>query len=67
VRAPGARCHYLAVAPRPPRRCRSAGGRADPHGTHAIRDLPQIVHWPNDGGPFITLPQVYTEDVERPA
>jgi 4-hydroxy-3-polyprenylbenzoate decarboxylase len=24
------------------------------------------VHWPNDGGPFVTLPQVYTEDVERP-
>lgn len=36
------------------------------HGTIQIRDLPQIVHWPNDGGPFITLPQVYTEDVERP-
>jgi 4-hydroxy-3-polyprenylbenzoate decarboxylase len=36
------------------------------HGTVAIRDLPQIVHWPRDGGPFITLPQVYTEDVARP-
>jgi 4-hydroxy-3-polyprenylbenzoate decarboxylase len=36
------------------------------HGTIAIRDLPQIVNWPNDGGPFITLPQVYTEDVARP-
>jgi 4-hydroxy-3-polyprenylbenzoate decarboxylase len=36
------------------------------HGTAAIRDLPPIVHWPNDGGPFITLPQVYTEDVARP-
>lgn len=36
------------------------------HGTAAIRDLPQIVHWPNDGGPFITLPQVYSEDVARP-
>lgn len=36
------------------------------HGTTAIRDLPQIVHWPNDGGPFVTLPQVYTEDVTRP-
>ena len=36
------------------------------HGTAAIRDLPQIVHWPNDGGPFITLPQVYTEDIDRP-
>ena len=28
--------------------------------------LPQIVSWPDDGGPFITLPQVYTEDADRP-
>ncbi|HUY92581.1 MAG TPA: UbiD family decarboxylase [Pirellulales bacterium] len=28
--------------------------------------LPQIVCWPQDGGPFITLPQVYTEDVNQP-
>jgi 4-hydroxy-3-polyprenylbenzoate decarboxylase len=32
----------------------------------AISDLPQIVHWPNDGGPFVTLPAVYTEDADRP-
>lgn len=31
-----------------------------------IRDLPQIVNWPRDGGAFITLPQVYTEDADRP-
>ncbi len=31
-----------------------------------LRDLPQLVSWPGDGGPFITLPQVYTEDPERP-
>jgi len=31
-----------------------------------ISKLPQIVNWPSDGGPFITMPQVYTEDVERP-
>jgi 4-hydroxy-3-polyprenylbenzoate decarboxylase len=24
--------------------------------------LPKLVSWPDDGGPFITLPQVYTED-----
>lgn len=36
------------------------------HGTARISDLPQIVNWPRDGGPFITLPQVYTEDVRRP-
>jgi 4-hydroxy-3-polyprenylbenzoate decarboxylase len=28
--------------------------------------LPQVTSWPNDGGPFITLPQVYTEDAWRP-
>ncbi len=31
-----------------------------------ISALPQIVNWPMDGGPFITMPQVYTEDVDRP-
>ncbi|MGH9337367.1 MAG: UbiD family decarboxylase, partial [Vicinamibacteria bacterium] len=28
----------------------------------AIEDLPRIQSWPDDGGPFITLPQVYTEN-----
>ena len=30
---------------------------------HACRvsDLPGIVSWPDDGGPFVTLPQVYSE------
>lgn len=31
-----------------------------------ISDLPQLVSWPDDGGPFITLPQVYSEDPRRP-
>ncbi|HRD44221.1 MAG TPA: UbiD family decarboxylase, partial [Ferruginibacter sp.] len=31
-----------------------------------ISDLPMIKHWPMDGGAFITLPQVYTEDIEQP-
>lgn len=31
-----------------------------------ISQLPQIVNWPMDGGPFITMPQVYTEDVDKP-
>ena len=31
-----------------------------------IQDIPQIQHWPNDGGAFITLPQVYTEDIDSP-
>jgi 4-hydroxy-3-polyprenylbenzoate decarboxylase len=31
-----------------------------------ISDLPLIKHWPNDGGAFVTLPQVYTEDIDQP-
>lgn len=31
-----------------------------------IADLPLIHHWPDDGGAFVTLPQVYTEDPEKP-
>lgn len=31
-----------------------------------ISDLPQILNWPKDGGPFVTMPQVYTEDVDKP-
>lgn len=31
-----------------------------------ISDLPLIKHWPMDGGAFVTLPQVYTEDANKP-
>jgi 4-hydroxy-3-polyprenylbenzoate decarboxylase len=31
-----------------------------------IGQLPQLKCWPADGGAFITLPEVYTEDVDRP-
>jgi 4-hydroxy-3-polyprenylbenzoate decarboxylase len=31
-----------------------------------VSQLPRQVSWPDDGGPFITLPQVYTEDVRAP-
>lgn len=31
----------------------------------AISDLPQIQSWPDDGGAFVTLPQVYTEDPDN--
>lgn len=34
--------------------------------TIRISDLPLIKHWPKDGGAFITLPQVYSEDIEKP-
>jgi 4-hydroxy-3-polyprenylbenzoate decarboxylase len=32
----------------------------------AVSQLPQLKCWPLDGGPFVTLPQVYTEDLDRP-
>jgi len=32
----------------------------------SIEQLPLIKHWPKDGGAFVTLPQVYTEDAETP-
>jgi 4-hydroxy-3-polyprenylbenzoate decarboxylase len=35
-------------------------------GQTTIRELPQLQCWPRDGGAFVTLPQVYTEDVDRP-
>lgn len=31
-----------------------------------ISDLPQLKSWPNDGGAFITLPQVYSESTVSP-
>jgi len=31
-----------------------------------ISQLPHVVSWPQDGGPFITLPQCYTEDANQP-
>jgi 4-hydroxy-3-polyprenylbenzoate decarboxylase len=36
------------------------------NGRTRISELPPIVNWPRDGGAFVTLPQVYTEDVDRP-
>lgn len=35
-------------------------------GKTLISQLPQIVNWPKDGGPFVTMPQVYTEDADMP-
>lgn len=32
----------------------------------SISDIPQIIHWPMDGGAYVTLPQVYTEDIDKP-
>lgn len=33
------------------------------YGKTKISQLPAIVNWPMDGGPFVTMPQVYTEDI----
>ncbi|PHS08938.1 MAG: 3-octaprenyl-4-hydroxybenzoate carboxy-lyase [Blastopirellula sp.] len=32
----------------------------------SLDQLPNMVSWPDDGGPYVTLPQVYTEDVRTP-
>ena len=32
----------------------------------SITNLPLIHHWPMDGGAFVTLPQVYSEDMDAP-
>lgn len=34
--------------------------------TTTISRLPQIKCWPDDGGAFVTLPLVYTEDIDNP-
>jgi 4-hydroxy-3-polyprenylbenzoate decarboxylase len=31
-----------------------------------LDQLPQLVCWPRDGGPFVTLPAVYSEDPDAP-
>lgn len=31
-----------------------------------LGDLPQLVSWPGDGGAYVTLPQVYSEDPNEP-
>ncbi len=36
------------------------------YGKTQVSKLPQIVNWPMDGGAFVTMPQVYTEDVSSP-
>ena len=34
--------------------------------TTTLDRLPRLQCWPGDGGPFVTLPEVYTEDPDRP-
>ncbi len=33
--------------------------------TSSLQALPGLVSWPQDGGPFVTLPQVYSEDPQH--
>jgi 4-hydroxy-3-polyprenylbenzoate decarboxylase len=67
VRAVKQPLRFLATTPTAlaalPRKVRTAPVM---HGTTRISELPQIVNWPRDGGPFVTLPQVYSEDVHAP-
>lgn len=35
------------------------------HGTTQIDKLPLLTSWPMDGGPYVTLPQVCTEDPDK--
>ena len=44
---------------------RTSSGPILQHET-TIDQLPQVVSWPNDGGAFITLPEVYTEHADYP-
>ena len=45
---------------------RSLPGAPAVYATTSIDRLPQVKSWPMDGGAFITLPQVYTEDPDLP-
>ena len=45
---------------------KSRFGAAITHGETTIDQLPLIKSWPNDGGAFVTLPLVYTEDMDKP-
>lgn len=46
-----------------PRKCKSGPVTKQ---NCTVAQLPQLQSWPDDGGAFITLPQVYTESVEQP-
>lgn len=45
---------------------RRSGGALASFEPIRISDLPQVHHWPMDGGPFVTLPQVLSSDPDRP-
>lgn len=45
---------------------KSPGGLPEGFREIRIEDLPLVKHWQGDGGAFVTLPQVYSEDPEKP-
>ena len=45
---------------------KSWGRTAVEYGQTTLDKLPQVVSWPMDGGAFVTLPQVFTEDPDKP-
>lgn len=45
---------------------KQSGGGAVAYQEIAISELPLIQCWPDDGGAFVTLPQVYSEDPGKP-
>ncbi|MBH5318398.1 UbiD family decarboxylase [Paenibacillus sp. GSMTC-2017] len=45
---------------------KSSGGLPSEFTEIKIEDLPLIKSWPMDGGAFVTLPQVYSEDSDKP-
>ncbi len=57
LRAPAAALHLL------PKKVRNAPVLLQ---QTSLAELPQIKSWPDDGGAFITLPQVYTESPANP-
>lgn len=44
---------------------KTGGGAVLYHETN-VASLPQVQCWPKDGGAFVTLPIVYTEDIDKP-
>ena len=45
--------------------CKEVIHRFQPGDSFSLRDLPILHCWPKDGGRFITLPNVYTQDPEN--
>jgi len=45
---------------------KSVGSGPATAGETTLSGLPQLVSWPDDGGAFVTLPQVYSEDPQQP-